>query len=260
MHVWCIDVSWIGCFPASELEEALSPSPEGRESSSPRATAKGNSLERNYEKSKKRLMYGLWIICHNVNQCDQLINMSHRSFFWHLFQSWVARFLHLFSFLKQAPGFPGISENLHPNQHGEESGTLSPLIGAFHKSFLNGLRWMCNVYIHLPRLHRRCHRLMAWWIFFRQKSGATLGNVTLKRFEEGFSMGFSIVDSLTSVYLLHDLWQNLSPLDFHEIPSTHFAFDGRGGGTPGSWIWLTWAFERFTSKRITNYIPKISQN
>lgn len=83
--------------------------------------------------------YGLSIICHNVNQCDQLINMSHRSLFWHLFQSWVARFLHLFSFLEQAPGFPGISENLQSsNQRAEEEGTISPLLGAFHKSFLKG--------------------------------------------------------------------------------------------------------------------------
>lgn len=76
------------------------------------------------------------------------------------------------------------------------------------------------------------------------------GNVTLKRFEEGFSMSFSIVDICFFSWSL----TTLSPLDFHEIPSTHFAFDGRGGGTPGSWIWLTWAFERFTSKRITNYV------
>ena len=69
--------------------------------------------------------------------------------------------------------------------------------------------------------------------------------VTLNHLEDGFSWVFLL---LTSVFFAWSL-TTLSPLDFHEIPWTHFAFDGRGGGTPGSWIRLTWAFERFTSKR-----------
>lgn len=167
--------------------------------SNPKREFNGKELS----KSQKTIdvTYGLWIICHNVNQCDQLINMSHRSFFWHLFQSWVARFLHLFSFLEQAPGFPGISENLHPNQHGEESGTISPLLGAFHKSFLNGFDGCVYPPSTSPAQMSQTHGLPE---FFQAEIRCNTGEMYHWRgLKRVFPWAFLL---LTSVFF-HDLWQ-----------------------------------------------------
>ena len=96
-------------------------------------------MERNYQKSKKRLMYGLSIICHNVNQCDQLINMSHRSFHGIFFKAELLDFFTSFPSWNKLPDSQASLRTFsHPNQHAEEEGTISPLLGAFHKSFLKG--------------------------------------------------------------------------------------------------------------------------